>query len=132
MASIRKDIPITASPEAVWDAMRDVGALHDRLVRGFVVDTELEDGARVVTFANGLVVREVIVDLDDDARRLAYAAQSERLSHHHATVEVASDGNGGSHVRWIADLLPDAIAPDISAMMDDGARAMQETLGGIG
>jgi hypothetical protein len=55
MAAIRKEILTAARPERVWDALRDVGALHTRLVPGFVVDTRLEPGARIVTFANGMV-----------------------------------------------------------------------------
>jgi hypothetical protein len=50
MASIRRQIVTSAPPRLVWGALRDVGALHTRLVPGFVVDTRLEPGARVVTF----------------------------------------------------------------------------------
>ena len=32
MASIHKNIPIAADPDDVWDALRDFGALHKRLV----------------------------------------------------------------------------------------------------
>ena len=64
MATIRKEICIDARPEIVWDALRDVGALHTRLVPGFVTDVRMEEGARVVTFANGTVAREVIVSID--------------------------------------------------------------------
>jgi hypothetical protein len=46
MASIRKGIVIEAPAETVWAAVRDVGAVHERLAPGFVVDTRLEDGAR--------------------------------------------------------------------------------------
>ena len=49
MASIHREISIDAPPEHVWSAARDVGALHTRLVPGFVIDTKLEDGVRVVT-----------------------------------------------------------------------------------
>lgn len=45
MASIRREVVIRARPEQVWDALRDVGALHTRLVRGFVTDVKLEEGA---------------------------------------------------------------------------------------
>ena len=76
MATIRKEALINASPETVWAAVRDVGAVHERLAPGFVVDTRLEPGARVVTFANGLVAREMIVDVDDQARRLVWAVAS--------------------------------------------------------
>jgi hypothetical protein len=70
MASIRKEIQTSASPEDVWAALRDVGALHTRLVPGFVVDTRLEPGERIVTFGNGMVVREPIVDINDEVRRV--------------------------------------------------------------
>src|SRR5436309_15694473 len=103
MASIRKEIPLESSAENVWAAIRDIGALHHRLVPGFVVDTRLEGGARIVTFGNGMVVKELIVDLDDTARRLAWAAVGGQMVHHNASVQVFPDGTG-SRIVWIADL----------------------------
>jgi hypothetical protein len=60
MASIRREMVVEARSGDIWDAIRDVGAVHTRLAPGFVVDTRLEEGARVVTFGNGLVARELI------------------------------------------------------------------------
>ena len=129
MASIRKEIVIEASAARVWDAVRDVGAVHERLAPGFVVDTRLQAGARVVTFANGLVARELIVDVDDEARRLAWAVVgSPRLTHHNASMQVFDDGDRGSRVVWIADLLPHEIAGTIAAMIEEGLGAMKKTL----
>ena len=65
MASIRKELLIASRAEHVWDAVRDFGALHQRLVPGFVVDAKMAGAARIVTFANGKVAREVLVDIDD-------------------------------------------------------------------
>jgi carbon monoxide dehydrogenase subunit G len=130
MACIRKEIPLDASPESVWAAVRDVGALHERLVPGFVVDTCLEDGARIVTFGNGMVVRELIVDLDDEARRLAWSARGGRLTHHNASVQVFADGERRSRLVWIADLLPHELAGDIRAMIEQAAAAMKKALEG--
>lgn len=128
MASIRREISLAADPAAVWDAVRDIGAIHKRLCPGFVVDTELEEGARMVTFGNGLKVREVIVDLDDYARRLAWSARSERLSHHNASMQIQDDGPGRCRAIWIADLLPNEAAPSIAAMIDQGMAAMKKQL----
>jgi len=125
MASIRKEIPLDARPEEVWDAVRDIGALHTRLVPGFVTDTRLEEGARVVTFGNGMIVREVIVDLDDQARRLVWSAKG-RLTHHNASAQVFPDGDQRTKLIWTADLLPNELASDIRAMMEMGAAAMQK------
>ena len=128
MASIHKDILIDASPDQVWDALRDFGALHTRLVPGFVLDTRLDGDARIVTFSNGTVAREVLVDCDDAKRRLVYAIVSERLKQHSASVQVFADGDGRCRVAWIADVLPNEIAPYMDAQMDQGALAMQQSL----
>ena len=130
MASIRKEILVEAPAEHVWAAVRDVGALHKRLVPGFVVDTRLDGDARIVTFANGMVARELIVDLDDEARRLAWSARGARLSHHNASVQVFADGEGRSRLVWTADLLPNELAGDIRAMIEQAAVAMKKALEG--
>jgi Polyketide cyclase / dehydrase and lipid transport len=128
MASIHKEIVVEASAEAVWSAVRDVGAIHTRLARQFVVDTRLEGDSRVVTFAGGIVVRERIVDVDDRARRLAYSVVEGRPTHHNASIQVFPDGSGRSRIVWIADLLPDDIAGLIGGMMEQGCAAMKNTL----
>ena len=128
MASIHKEIAIAAPPDAVWAAVRDVGAVHQRLVPGFVTDTQMEEGARVVTFANGMVVRELIVDVDDAARRLAYASVGGRAAHHHASMQVFADAGGGSRLVWITDLLPDALAEPIRANVEHGSAIIKQTL----
>ena len=130
MASITKDIPIDASPDDVWDAVRDFGALHTRLVPGFVTNTELDGDARIVTFTGGNVARELLVDCDDQHKRLAYAiAANERVRHYAGSVQVLADGATRSRAIWIVDVLPNEIAPFISAQMDHGVLAMQRKLG---
>jgi len=130
MASIHKEILLGSDPAAVWDVVRDVGAVHTRFAPGFVVDVVMEDGARMVTFGNGLVAREVIVDVDEGRRRLAYSVRSERLSHHNASFQVLADG-AGARLVWIADVLPDAAAVNVGAMMDDGMVAAKRALEGL-
>lgn len=127
MASICREMVVAAPAEAVWDAVRDVGALHTRLVPGFVTDTVLEPGARIVTFANGLVARELIVDLDDEARRIVWSARSERLLHHNASLQVFAEGEG-TRIVWTADLLPEAMRPAIDGMVAQGMAAMKTAL----
>jgi carbon monoxide dehydrogenase subunit G len=128
MASIRREILTKASPEDVWAAIRDIGALHTRLVPGFVVDTRLESGARIVTFGNGMVVREPIVDIDDRDRRLVWSATGGRTTHYNASVQVFASEAGGAKVVWIADLLPDEAAADIRGAIEQGMAVMKRTL----
>jgi hypothetical protein len=129
MASIHKEIIIDASPDHVWDALRDFGALHTRLAPGFVTDTKLEGDARIVTFANGMVAREILVDSDDARRRLAYAIVSERIRQHSASAQVFAESDGRTRFVWIADVLPNEIGPYMDAQMDQGLLAMQKALG---
>jgi len=128
MASIRQEIRVAASAEHIWDAVRDVGEIHHRLVPGFVTDCRLEGDARIVTFANGMVARERIVDLDETQRRLVWSAVGGRLSHHNASVQVFAEGPQGCRLVWIADLLPHELKPAIEAMIEQGAAAIQRTL----
>jgi carbon monoxide dehydrogenase subunit G len=128
MASIHRDIPIDAHPAEVWAAVRDFGAVHKRLAPGFVVDARLDGEARVVTFANGTVARELLVDCDEARRRLVYAVVSERLTQHSASVQVLADGERRTRLIWTVDLLPNGIAPYIASQMDQAALAMQKAL----
>jgi hypothetical protein len=125
MASIHKDIPIAAPANEVWDAVRDFGAPHTRLVPGFVLDTRLDGDARIVSFANGTVARELLVDCDDARRRLVYAVISERVKQHSASVQVVADGEARCRIVWIVDVLPHEVGPYISGQMDAAATAMQ-------
>ena len=93
-----------------------------------LTDARLEDGARVVSFANGLVVRELIVDLDDEQRRFAYAATGGRASHHNASIQVVPVDEHRCRLVWITDVLPHEMATPISALVEQGARVMKQTL----
>lgn len=130
MASITKDIPLTADADTVWSALRDVGQVH-RLFAGVLTDAQLDGDTRVVTFANGFVARERIIDIDDDARRVAYAVVDGPFQHHHASMAVFADPGGGSRLVWTTDLLPDDLAPMVAGLVDQGASAVQRTMGAV-
>jgi hypothetical protein len=80
-----------------------------------------------VTFANGVVALERIIEVDDHRRRLVWSVVQGRPTHHNASIQVFADGEG-SRLVWIADLLPNELAPAIEAMIDHGMRAMKHTL----
>lgn len=129
MATITKRIEIDAAPETVWAALADFGAVHERLAPGFVVDAKVDTPtSRVVTFAGGLVAREILVTADPTARRLVYSAVGGRLTHHNASAQVLDRDGGRSLYVWTADILPDALAPVIDEMMTRGAAAMKSNL----
>ena len=128
MASIRREIIVDAPVEHVWAALRDIGNVHTRLAQQFVTDTKLDGDSRLVTVANGEVVRERIVDIDDRARRLAYAVVDWRTTHHNASFQVTPDGDGRSRLTWVTDLLPDALADLVGGFVEQGCVAIKRTL----
>jgi uncharacterized protein YndB with AHSA1/START domain len=128
MASIRKQVVIDASPEAVWDAVRDWGALHERLVPGFVVDTRLDGADRIVTFGNGTVLREILIDLDDETRRLVWSIVDGPYTHHNASAQVFTEDDGRARFVWTADLLPNELAGPTGEAMEQGTNTVKRTL----
>ena len=130
MASVTKRIAVQASAEEVWAALRDFGALHERLVPGFVVDSRLEGQTRVITFFNGAVARELLVDIDDVARRLVYSVIEGPLgfTHHNASAQVLEDGTGGCQFVWIADVLPDDVTAAVGDLMERGIAVIKDTV----
>jgi len=128
MASIRKEILIEAHPEDVWDAVRDVGAVHTRMAPGFLVDTKMDGDARIVTFANGLVLRELIVDIDDTARRFVWAAVGGPIKHHNGAMQVLAEGEGRARLVWTADILAHDFAKQAGALMQQSIAVAKQTL----
>lgn len=128
MASIQREITVNAPLAHVWDALRDVGALHTRLCPGFVTDTKLEPGARVVTFGNGMVARELILDVSDERHRVAWAAVGGQLTHYNASAQVFAEPDGRTRFVWIADFLPHEAAPMITGLIEQGLNVIKQTL----
>jgi len=128
MATIVREFLLDAAPDEVWDAARDVGALHTRLVPGFVVDTKLDGADRIVTFFNGAVMREVLIDLDEKSRRLVWTIVDGPYTHHNGAAQVFDGEAGGSIFVWTADLLPDEAAAPTAEMMERGIEIVKTTL----
>jgi hypothetical protein len=128
MASIRKERHIAAPPQLAWAALRDWGVPHVRLVPGFVVDAHLDGEDRIVTFFTGTVAREVLVDLDDEARRLVWSVVDGPYTHHNGAAQVLAAADGGTVFIWTADLLPNELAERTAALMERGVDVVKQTL----
>jgi len=129
MSSIRNEILVEKTPEEVWDAVRDFGALHERLAPGFIAKCRLEGRDRIVTFANGSEARETLVDSDDATRRLAYAIVGGRFALYNASVQVFAEGSRHARLLWIIDMLPDDGLEFVRAAAGRAVQAMKQKLG---
>jgi hypothetical protein len=131
MATITREVALDADAATCWDALRDFGAVHERLARGFVTDTRL-DGPRVrsVTFFNGSVVTEELVTSDDERMRLVYTLTEgvPTCTFYGAAAQIVPEGEGGCRFVWTLDVLPDELGPRLAAMMDRGIEAIGATL----
>lgn len=129
MPTICHETQIDRPAAEVWDAVRDVGALHTRLVPGFVVATTMLPNepvpVRRVTFATGTVLDEVIVTNDDARRRLVWTIRG--LDHHNGAIEVQAVEDG-ARVTWTADVLPAALAERFAPLMAAGLTRMKAVL----
>jgi hypothetical protein len=131
MASIRIEVALGAPALRVWQRVRNVGAA-ERLFPGVITAARVEGDTRVVTFASGRVARELIVAIDEEARRVAYAEVGGHAKHHHASLQVLPAGAERARLLWIADLVPDALAPPLRRVMEAAACAAQDVFAGFG
>jgi len=129
MASIHHEILLEVPAEKAWAALRDFGSTH-RLFAGVLTDGHLDGDIRTVSFANGLVVREQILDVDEDGRRVAYAVIDNVFDHHSASMQIVAAGEGRSRFVWITDFLPAAKAAMVRPLVEEGSAAMKRVLEG--
>ncbi|WKG11925.1 SRPBCC family protein [Nocardia sp. PE-7] len=130
MASVHHEFLVDATPDEVWDVLRDFGAVHERLAPGFVTDTRLDADTRTVTFADGTVVVERLVDLDPVRRRVAYTVVGGSLhpSHHHAWMQAVPEADGRTRFIWHTDVLPEVLATPIAESVEHGAAVIRSAL----
>jgi carbon monoxide dehydrogenase subunit G len=127
VASIFVEIPIDASPDDAWAALRDWGALHE-LAPGFVLETKVDGEDRLVTFFTGRQVRERIIAVDDERRRLAWTLVDGPYAHYNGAAQVTERDGGGTLFGWTADLLPHEGAEQTRELMERGAEAIKGAL----
>ena len=130
MASIRKELTINAPLDEVWSALSDWGALHERLVPGFVTDTRVEGSDRIVTFFTGAVARETFVDLDEEAKRLVWSIVEGPYTHHNGSAQVFPEAGGRTRFVWISDFLPndEELVATIDGLMQRGIETIKSTM----
>jgi hypothetical protein len=128
MASINHQLPVEVGSDKAWARLRLVGEAH-RLFAPVLVDGQLEGDTRTVRFANGMVVQERIVDVDDEKRRVAYSVlDGPGMTFHHASMQIVDAGPGRCVFHWITDFLPHDIGGNLSPLIEQGARALKNNL----
>jgi hypothetical protein len=128
MASIHEQLAVEVGADEAWAALRLVGEPH-KLFAPVLVDGQLDGDTRTVKFANGMVVQERILDVDDKKRRVAYSAvNGPGMTYHHASMQVLEAGPGRCVFVWITDFLPPDIAGNLTPLIAQGAKALKANL----
>ena len=128
MASIHKELSLAVSADKAWAALRLVGEV-DKLFAGVLVDGHLDGDLRTLKFANGMVVRERIIDVDEARRRVVYSVvEGTPMTHHNASMQIIDEGKGRCRFIWISDFLPDEFAETMAPLVEAGAKALKENL----
>jgi hypothetical protein len=76
-----------------------------------------------------MVVKEPIVTIDDDDRRLVWTVEADGFKHYNSSLQVFSEG-AGARVVWTSDFLPDGAAKMVGPLMEQGMAAMKKTMDG--
>jgi len=128
MPSIKKQVAVNVAAEKAWAALRRVEDAH-KLFAPVLVDGRLDADIRTVTFANGMVLRERVLDIDDEKRRVAYAAiDAPGMAYHHASMQVLEDGPNRCQFVWITDFYPAEVGATIAPLIEHGASALKTNL----
>ncbi len=132
MALLTSEIQLAASPAAAWDVIGDFAAGPVRMAPGFVTTCDADGDVRVVTFADGTVVHERLVAVDDAARSITYSVVGGSISPDRdvAEMRIVPDGDGCRLV-WTHDVDSDEFAPALQAAMAQGAEAIRRTLDAV-
>lgn len=128
MATLHIERIIEAPADFVWDRLRDFGALHTRVAPGFILDTVVEGDVRTVTFDGGLVIRERLIAIDDEHRRIVYSILADLFEHHSASNKIVPEGEDRCRFVWVVDFLPDDPKDRIEGMMNAGADAIKAAM----
>ena len=128
MASIYKELAVEVPFEEAWAALRRVGEAR-RLFAPVLVDAQLDGEIRTVRFANGMIVQERILDVDDERRRVAYTAlNGPGMMYHHASMQVLDAGPKRCLFVWITDFVPAEISDNLRSLIEQGAEALKSNL----
>lgn len=127
MASITLEKPIAADAASAWAVLRRTDRAHEAFP-GVLTACEQEGDLRTVTFGNGMVVKERLVDVDEARRRIAYGVVEGRFTFHSASMQVVDDGRGASRFVWTSDFLPAEAGAVVGPLMEQGAEAFRRAV----
>jgi len=117
MATLFMTSRLPVSVEQAWRRVAAVGQVHDILP--VVTSCSVEGDQRACLLANGAHLKEKIISIDDDLKRLAYSVIDSPfgLEYHAASMQIVADGQG-SRINWTTDFKPDQLKELLTPMLE--------------
>ncbi len=126
MTTLHEAIEVGVPAASGWEALRDIQRTHE-LFAGVLVASSVDGDIRTVTFANGTVVRERIIGVDDGLKRIAYTVL-DRFEHHASSMQIEAIDHERCRFVWISDFLPGSRAETVGTLMSLGCGALKRAL----
>ncbi len=140
MASVNVKEEVAASADQVWQIMADFGGVDKwadpNLIKSCECDGNTAGAIRVLTLADGSVIRERLEAIDGDARRFTYSILGEcplPVADYVATAKVTELGDGKCQVDWQSTFAPVGDAGEaekmIAGVYTGGVAGVRKALG---
>lgn len=117
MTTIYKEVNIDAPLNKIWESISDTANIADLV--GFLATSNQTDDTRVCTLEGGGELKEKIVSVDDDLKRVAYTITESPLNmeYHSASMQL-EETEDGTKLVWTVDLLPEAAKQQMGPMLE--------------
>lgn len=127
MATIRHHTQIDRSPDDVWRAVADAGAISAWFP--LIEESRAEGDRRFCSLEGGGRLEEQIVTSDDELRRFQYRITGGDMpvEFHLGTVDVLPNGQG-SLVVYSTDVTPDEVADQMNGVLVEGLQGLKTHL----
>lgn len=118
MATVHKQFKIDAPADQVWAKMSDLSGVH--FLFGMLENATLDGDTRTCTIAEGGELKELMVSVDPELKRLVYSIVESPFgfSFHSASWQAIPDGEG-TIFEWYTDVKPDAAASMLVDVIDN-------------
>lgn len=127
MANITKTTYLSTDSDKVWEVLRDPSRANELVT--FLGEVTVDGNKRVCALGDD-TLEELIVDIDDATRRIAYSIRRGpfEFEHHSAAMQAVPEGEGTRFV-WTTDFLPDEMRPAVDEVLTTALASIDEAFG---
>jgi hypothetical protein len=122
VATIKREVELGVDAQRAWNEVGDFGNAAN-VFAPVLTDCQRSGDERSVTFANGRIIRERLVTLDEAERRLVYTVLNGGFTQHSAAFQIVPTLRGCRFI-WISDFLPDSEQESMLPLVEAGCAAL--------